>query len=129
MAKEDEKGPLGSDAEQGRRPSGANEPPRPKRWSKNRKKEVVLRMLRGESIEELSRELGVEVYRLAEWRDQALAGIEGALKQRSKSDPLKSELDAAHRQIGEITMDNELLRRKIERLEQKRPLGRGRSKK
>ena len=34
-----------------------------KRWSANRKKEVVLRLLRGEPLDALSRELGVETYR------------------------------------------------------------------
>ncbi len=34
------------------------------RWSVNRKKEVVLRMMRGEPIDALSRELGIEAYRL-----------------------------------------------------------------
>jgi transposase len=32
-------------------------------------------MLRGEPIDALSRELGVEVYRLEEWRDKALIGM------------------------------------------------------
>ncbi len=35
-----------------------------KRWGANRKKEVVLRLLRGEPIDALSRELGIETYRL-----------------------------------------------------------------
>lgn len=34
------------------------------RWSAARKREVVLRLLRGESVDELSRELGIEIYRL-----------------------------------------------------------------
>jgi hypothetical protein len=33
---------------------------------------VVLRLLRGEAVEVLSRELGVEPYRLARWREKAL---------------------------------------------------------
>jgi transposase-like protein len=39
-----------------------------KRWSANRKKEVVLRVLRGEALDALSRELGIETYRLECWR-------------------------------------------------------------
>jgi len=34
------------------------------RWSAGRKREVVLRLLRGESLDALSREVGVEIYRL-----------------------------------------------------------------
>lgn len=36
-----------------------------KRGSANRKQEVVLRLLRGESVDALSRELGVEISRLS----------------------------------------------------------------
>jgi transposase len=95
------------------------------RWSVNRKKEVVLRMMRGESIDALSRELGIEVYRLEKWHRKALQGIEAALKARD-NDPLAAELDAAMRRIGEITMENELLRYKVRKA---RPLAPERSKK
>src|SRR5690606_25128318 len=42
------------------------------RWSANRKIDVVLRLLRGESLEEVSREVGVEAHRLQAWRDDFL---------------------------------------------------------
>src|SRR5688500_20067468 len=42
------------------------------RWSAARKREIVLRLLRGESLDVVSREIGVEVYRLERWRDKAL---------------------------------------------------------
>ncbi len=42
--------------------------------------EAALRLLRGESIEALSRELGVDRERLASWSEKALAGIEDALR-------------------------------------------------
>jgi transposase len=41
-----------------------------KRWSSGRKKQVVLRLLRGESVDALSRELAVPIYRLEAWRDR-----------------------------------------------------------
>lgn len=47
-----------------------------KRWSANRKKEVVLRLLRGESVDTISREFGVEIYRLDQWRERALAALD-----------------------------------------------------
>jgi transposase len=65
-------------------------------WSANRKKEVVLRLMRGEPIDALSREFGVEIYRLEEWHQKALRGIETALKAR-EGDPLAAELDGAER--------------------------------
>lgn len=93
------------------------------RWSVARKRAVVLRLLGGESIELLSRELGVPVYKLERWCTKAEAGIEGALKER-EADTADSELAAAMRRIGELTMENELLRAKMERVPG--PLVRGR---
>jgi len=93
------------------------------RWSKRRKAEVVIRILRGEPLDSLSRELQVEIWRLEEWRDKALAGMESAL-QRREGDPLQVELDQAMRKIGELAMENELLRKRCEAkesLRQRRP--------
>jgi transposase-like protein len=84
------------------------------RWSLARKREVALRLLRGEPIDALSRELGVEIYRLERWRDRALAGLDAGLKERD-GDPVSDQLDAAMRRIGELSMENELLRTRIER--------------
>jgi len=118
--------------EGGRRPTGV--PPgeagvRPlaqgQRWTAHRKREVVLRILRGEPLELLSRELGVELYRLEKWRDAALAGMEEALKDRN-GDPLKAELDNAMKRLGELTMENELLWARVRR---PGPLVKRRSKK
>lgn len=104
---------------------GAVGPLRPgQRWSVRRKREVVLRMLRGESLEALSRELGVETYRLQAWRDRALEAMEAGLRSRRRSQG-SAELDAALKRIGELTMENELLRA---RCEAKDPLARRRSR-
>lgn len=83
------------------------------RWSVGRKREVVLRLLRGEPLDALSRELGVEIHKLEAWRDRALGGMELGLKEREADDPLQQELDEAHKRIGELSMDNELLRKKV----------------
>ena len=79
------------------------------RWSVGRKREVVLRLLRGESADDLSRELGVPLYRLEGWRERALSGIDGSLRER-EGDPLSEELSAAMKRIGELTMENSELR-------------------
>jgi hypothetical protein len=91
-----------------------------KRWTAARKQEAVLRLLRGESLEGLSRELGVEAYRLAQWRDRALGGIEAALRERQATDARQLEHEAALKRIGELSMENELLRERCRR--QERPL-------
>jgi len=82
------------------------------RWSAGRKRDAVLRILRGESVDMLSRELGVEIYRLEQWRDKALAGIDSGLKDR-QNDPIQGALDAAMKRIGELTMENELLWKRV----------------
>ena len=82
------------------------------RWSVGRKREVVLRLLGGESVELLSRELGVPIYKLEQWREKADAALDGALKER-ESDPASGELAAAMQRIGELSM--ELLRARIGR--------------
>lgn len=94
------------------------------RWSVGRKREVVLRLLRGDSVELLSRELGVPLYRLEQWRQKADAALDGALKER-EVDPAAGELSAAMQRIGELSMEIELLRSRIER---HGPLGRRRSR-
>jgi transposase len=83
------------------------------RWSTKRKQAVVMRMLRGEPLDALSRELGVEIYRLERWRDKAFSGMESGLRER-EGDPLQVELDSAKRLIGELSMENELLRKRCE---------------
>ena len=116
-----EKGAMGGE-ERGRSPSGTTpiagglqESPLPPtgRWSVRRKSEVVMRMFAGESIDSLSRELGVEPYRLERWRDKALSGMEEGLKER-EGDPSSQELDRAKKTIGELTMEVELLRKRCE---------------
>jgi transposase len=94
------------------------------RWSVARKREVVLRLLRGESVELLSRELGVPIYKLEQWREKADAALEGALKER-ESDPVSGELAAAMQRVGELSMEVELLRARIGR---PGPLARRRSR-
>ena len=89
-----------------------------KRWSAGRKKQVVLRLLRGESVDALSRELAVPIFRLEEWRDRALTGIDVGLKER-ENDPIEQQLNDANRRIGELVMEVEILRKERQ---VKRPL-------
>ena len=104
---------------------------RPKRWSAKRKREVVLRLIRGESLDRVSREIGVEVSKLAGWRESFLEGGVEGLKTRH-DDPAFQALEKEKKQlqakVGELTMDMELLREKIRRLEEDSPLASGRSK-
>jgi hypothetical protein len=93
--------------------------------SARRKQETVLRLLRGEDLELVSRELGVTAAELSGWRDQFLAGGEASLKSRP-ADARDAEIDRLQATVGELTMTTELLEAKIERLEADRPLARRR---
>ncbi|MEX3605359.1 MAG: hypothetical protein VB142_00970 [Burkholderia sp.] len=77
-------------------------------------------MLRSESIDAVSHEVGVTLAEFEQWRELALVGIEAGLKSR-QTDPLKVKPeDAAHR-VGELTMEVEILYMARERQE-RRPL-------
>jgi hypothetical protein len=52
------------------------------RWSVRRKTDAVMRLLRGEDLDTVARELRVEAHRLAAWRDEFMAGGAEALKAR-----------------------------------------------
>ena len=94
------------------------------RWSVGRKRGAVLRLMRGESVELLSRELGLPIFKLEQWRQKADAALDGALKER-EAEAASTELAAAMQRIGELSMENELLRSRIER---PGPLARRRSR-
>jgi transposase-like protein len=73
--------------------------------------DAVLRLLRGEPLEVLSRELGTEAHRLAAWRDDFLEGGKQSLKgQRPDRSPEDRQLRDAERKIGQLTMEHEILR-------------------
>jgi hypothetical protein len=102
-------------------------PARERRMSAKRKQAAVLRLLRGEDLELLSRELGVTAAELSAWRDRFLAGGEASLKSRP-AEGREVEAERLQAKIGELTMTKELLEAKIERLEGGRPLARRRSR-
>ena len=78
------------------------------RFSVRRKTDTVLRLLRGEDLELLSRDLGVTAATLSGWRDAFLAGGQAALKSRP-TDDRDDEIARLRAKVGELTMDNELL--------------------
>jgi transposase-like protein len=98
-----------------------------RRMSARRKQSAVLRLLRGEDLELISRELGVTAAELAAWRDAFLAAGEAALKTRP-ADGRDAEIGRLKAKVGELTMANELLDAKIDRLETHRPWARRRSR-
>ena len=86
----------------------------PERWSAKAKIEVVLRLLRGESIEAVSREVQVPAHELEAWRRTFLeAGADG-LKRRH-GDPEARLLKQAQAKVGELAMRLELAEMLLEK--------------
>ena len=90
------------------------------RFSVKRKRETVLRLPRGEDLDRVSREVGVNGSTLASRREAFLEGELGALRSLQRDE----RIDEMERKIGQVTMNNELLYKKIERMEGGVPLGR-----
>ena len=107
---------------------GGGPTPEPRRrLSARRKQEAVLRLLRGEDLELVSRALEVTAAELSGWRDQFLAGGAASLKSRP-ADARDAEIGRLQAKVGELTMTTELLEAKIGSLEAHRPLARRRSR-
>ena len=96
--------PIGSESE---------EPDVPERWSAKRKAEIVLRLLRGDALDEVSRETQVPAHQLEDWRRRFLEGGQRGL--RGRRDPEERELTLAKAKIGELTMRLELAEGLIEK--------------
>ena len=76
------------------------------RFSASRKAEAVLRLLRGEDLELLSRELGVVASTLSLWREQFLAAGQSSLKGKTgKTDERDEQISRLKKKVGELTMD------------------------
>ena len=85
----------------------------PERWSAQRKTELVLRLLRGDALDAVSRESQVLAHELEAWRRVFLE--QGTRGLRSRSDPEERELTLARAKIGELMMRLELAEHLIEK--------------
>ncbi len=82
---------------------------RRRRISKKLKAEIVLALLRGESIEELSRNNKIAVHEIAQWKDSFLEGGSKGLTKQGKNNSREAELE---RIIGRQQMEIELLKKR-----------------
>jgi len=81
-----------------------------------RKRDAVLRVLRGEPLEIVARELSVTAADVSGWRDAFLDAGAASLKSRERDDR-DEKIDRLQSKLGAVLMDNELLYAKIELLE------------
>jgi transposase len=86
----------------------------PERWSAQRKMEIVLRLVRGEAIDEVAREIQVPVHEVEEWRRVFLESGQQGLKRRG-IDPEERELRRLQAKIGDMTMRLELAEHLLEK--------------
>jgi transposase len=94
------------------------------RMSRQRKRDAVLRLLRGEDLDTVSRSLGVAAATLSGWRDAFLDGGEASLATKPM-DGEERESDRLKARLGEMLLERELLEQKIALLEgSSGPLGR-----
>ena len=107
--------------------SGAAGPGRGGRMSRQRKCDAVLRLLRGEDLEAVSRSLGVTAATLTAWRDAFLTAGEASPTSRP-ADGEELESGRLKARLGEMLLKQELLEAKIAALEGGRPLARRRAR-
>lgn len=100
---------------------------RERRMTAGRKRDAVLRVLRGEPLEIVARELAVTAADLSAWRDAFLESGAASLRTRPRDDRDET-IDRLRTKVGELTMDNELLHAKVGRLEVGAPFAARRSK-
>src|SRR5229473_4198485 len=89
-------------------------PELPERWSAAAKTEVVLRLVRGEAVDTVSREIQVPAHELEAWRRDFLDGALAKLKRRS-GESADRALQQAQAKIGELTMKLELVEMLLEK--------------
>ena len=84
------------------------------RWSVRRKEQVVLRLLRGESLDLLARETGQPAGRIAAWREELLAAGREGLKSRPRPAE-ERELTEAQRMVGQLQLEVDILQALLEK--------------
>ncbi len=77
------------------------------RMSRQRKRDAVLRLLRGEDLEILSRALGVTAATLSGWQDTFLSTSKSSLATRS-TDGEALETERLKAKLGEMLLEREL---------------------
>ena len=89
---------------------------RPGRRSTEERTRAVLELLAGKaSVDQLARRFGVQAQTIERWREQALAGIEGALREGSgatgRERELERQVEDLEKTVTSLAIQRELLQR------------------
>ena len=74
------------------------------------KEQAVLRLLRGEDLDLVSRQTGLALHELSRWRDKFIMGGRESLKSRPQ-DPLNAEWEQRDKLISRLALENEILKK------------------
>ncbi len=80
------------------------------RKSVSLKEQAVLRLLKGEDMEMVSRQTGFAMHELAQWREKYKLGGRENLKSHPK-DPHDAELEQRDKLISKLALENEILKK------------------
>ena len=131
MARKKANGNSGAEAPQGARRAteGASAPHGPERgrYSSARKADAVIRLLRGEDLDTLSREFGVSAATLSKWREEFIHAGRSGLKTRPNT-PQSDEVARLKMLIGKLTIDKECLEEIVRVHEARSPFAQRKSK-
>ena len=74
------------------------------------KEQAVLRLLKGEDLELVSRQTGFALHELSRWRDKFIAAGRENLKSHPK-DSRDAELEQRDKLISKLALENEILKK------------------
>lgn len=85
------------------------------RWTAKRKMEVVKESLKDDvSEDELCQRYGITRNEFREWKDKAFEAGKEALVESRKKDPKQKKIDKLKKKVGQLTIVNDELKKKLD---------------
>lgn len=87
------------------------------RWTAKRRAALVVEILQGEtSVQEAARKHALTVAEIEQWKERFLLGAENALRTKPKDEEAlkEEEIRRLKQKVGELVMDNDILKAAIE---------------
>lgn len=89
---------------------------KPQNYTMEFKAKVALEAIKGDStLNEISKKYGLHATQINRWKQQALAGIKTNFKGKQQKAELDHQnlIDNLYRQIGQLTCENEFLKKSL----------------